>query len=80
MDKFWKQVMPACISEFEWGKDLMSLDLEQEGKALKKVFQKMGETEFNVFLAKMVIKASSAGYQGIELTEKVTLFKSLKQG
>lgn len=81
MNKFWTQVMPACISEFEWGKSLSTVDLENDWeKSLKGIFAKMVEAEFNVFLAKMVIKASSAGVQGVELTEKVALFKGLREG
>jgi hypothetical protein len=79
MDNFWSKVMPACVTDFNWGKDMTGLNSEKAWeKSLKNVLVGLDDGEFNLFLAKVVIKASGAGVVGVDLTSKVTLLKELR--
>lgn len=79
MDKFWTKVLPACATDLEWGDKFVSLNSERQwGKSLGSVLQKMDEEEFNIFLAKVVIRASGAGVVGVELTEKIAWFRAVR--
>lgn len=81
MDKFWNQVMPTCVSDFEWGSKLVSLSTEKAWeKSLKGTLSGLDDDEFNLFLAKVVIKASGAGVVGVDLTQKVALLRELRTG
>ena len=46
---------------------------------LKKVIKKMDDDEFNVFLAQVVIKASSKQIMGVDLTKQIMAIKALKK-
>ncbi len=71
--------MPVCVSDFDWGSKCLTLNSVKEWeKTLKLVLVGLDEDEFNLFLAKVVIKASGAGVVGKDLTEKVTLLKDLR--
>ena len=72
--------MPACVADFSWGANLLSLETEEswQKSSLPKVLRNLDGDEFNLFLAKMVIKASGMGVVGTDLTEKVAWFKELR--
>lgn len=78
-DNFWIKVLPACAEGFGWGGDLCKKTGNGEFKTgLCEVFQKMDDSEFNMFLAKVVIKASGSGIVGVDLTERIGELKDLR--
>ena len=72
--------MPACVADFNWGGNFLTLGTEEAwGKSsLKDVLMGLDDDEFNLFLARVVIKASGMGVVGVDLTAKVAWLKELK--
>jgi hypothetical protein len=80
MDKFWTEVMPACVANFAWGKDFTpKMSIEKWQKGIKSKIQAMDDAEFDLFLAGMVMSAAKQQLMGVELTEKVQFFRSLRK-
>lgn len=80
MDLFWSKVMPACVSSYSWGGEFtpeMSQRKWQNG--LKKKIQEMDDGEFDLFLAAVVMTSAKQQLMGVELTEKVNYFRSLRK-
>lgn len=72
--------MPACVTDFNWGKDMLTLNSEKAWtKSLSGVLSGLDDDEFNLFLAKVVIKASGAGVVGVDLTEKVGILRGMRE-
>jgi len=71
--------MPACIEGFSWSGDLSGCSSEKEwGKGLKAKVKKMDESEFDLFLAAVVMTAAKKQIMGVDLTEKVEFLKALR--
>lgn len=71
--------MPACVADFKWGDGLVTNNSQVSWeKTLRGVLASLDDDEFNLFLAKVVIKASGAGVVGKDLTEKVVLLRELR--
>jgi len=76
---FWKTVLPALEEQFSLDKKLASSKLADLEKGLKKVIKKMDGDEFNLFLAQVVIKASSKQIMGVDLTAQIVALKELRK-
>lgn len=79
MDLFWSKVMPASIANYSWSKDFpagISVKKWQEG--IKAKVCAMDDDEFDLFLAGVVMASSKAQIMGVELTEKIEYFRSLR--
>jgi len=80
MDLFWNKVMPACISNYPWSKDFapnMSPKKWEEG--IKSKIKTMDDSEFDLFLACVVMGASKEQMMGVSLTEKIEFFRNLRK-
>ena len=79
VERFWNEVVPECVSRFEWGSGLKKLEGKVKvQKTLKTVLKDLDEAEFDLFTAQLVIKASALGVVGVELTEIIGWFKELR--
>lgn len=76
---FWKQILPELVGEFGLEKTLISKNAGDWEKNLKKAVKKMDTDEFNLFLAQVVIKASSKQIMGVDLTAQVQALKDLRK-
>ncbi len=77
---FWKQILPDLVSQFSLGKDLTATSRVGDWeKCLIKAIKKMDTDEFNLFLAQVVIKASSKQIMGVDLTAQITALKDLRK-
>ncbi len=78
-DKFWSRVVPNCVEGFEWGAALKKIQKKDDvQKSLKEVLRNLDESEFDLFTAQLVIKASGMGIVGTDLTEIITWFKEIR--
>ena len=69
--------MPACLATL--GKDGLVVDGDGFEVSLREVIKKMDNTEFNVFLAQVVIKSSSGQETvGIQLSAGIAWLKELR--
>ncbi|OGD70366.1 hypothetical protein A3A84_01670 [Candidatus Collierbacteria bacterium RIFCSPLOWO2_01_FULL_50_23] len=76
---FWKQILPDLVNQFSLGKDLTATSKTGDWeKCLIKAIKKMDTDEFNLFLAQVVIKASSKQIMGVDLTAQIQALKALK--
>lgn len=72
--------MPVCIEDFPWSGDLSDCSSEKEwGKGLKAKIKKMDESEFDLFLAGVVMVAAKKQIMGTDLTEKIEFLKALRE-
>ena len=71
--------MPELAPQFELSKVNMKGSVSTLEMGLKKVVRKMDEDEFNVFLAQVVIKASSKQIMGLDLTKQILAIKALRK-
>lgn len=79
MDLFWSKVMPACVANYPWGVDFSAdWSAKKWQKSLKEKISEMDESEFDLFLAGVVMSASKAMIMGVDLTEKINLFRDLR--
>jgi hypothetical protein len=79
MDLFWKKVMPASITKYPWAGEMSKLKSVSAWEvSLKKKIAKMDNDEFNLFLAGVVMASGAAGMMGVDLTEKIQMFKKLR--
>lgn len=79
MDLFWSKVMPACVANYSWGSGFSAdWSAKKWQKSLKEKIVEMDDAEFDLFLAEVVMSASKAMIMGVELTEKINLFRSLR--
>lgn len=77
---FWKQILPDLVGQFSLGKDLTATSKTGDWeKGLIKAIKKMDTDEFNLFLAQVVIKASSKQIMGVDLTAQVKALKDLRK-
>lgn len=77
---FWKQILPDLVSQFNLGKDLTATSKTGDWeKCLVKAVKKMDVDEFNLFLAQVVIKASSKQIMGVDLTAQISALKDLRK-
>ena len=77
---FWKQILPDLVNQFNLGKDLTATSKTGEWeRCLIKAIKKMDTDEFNLFLAQVVIKASSKQIMGVDLTAQVMALKDLRK-
>lgn len=77
---FWKQILPDLIGQFKLGGGLTgSTKVADWEKSIKKAIQKMDVDEFNLFLAQVVIKASSKQIMGVDLTAQIQSLKELRK-
>jgi hypothetical protein len=77
-DKFWTSIVPVCLADAKDGEKLAGL-LRSKGlnKSFSQYLKNLDESEFNLFLAKLVIKASGQGVVGVQLTEKIGQLKEM---
>lgn len=76
---FWKLILPEIASKFDVSKVNTKGSIATLETGLKKVIKNMDVDEFNVFLAQVVIKASSKQIMGIDLTKQIMAIKALKK-
>lgn len=78
-DRFWTNIVPVCLADIKNGDKLAEL-LRSKGanKTFSQHLKLLDEPEFNLLLAKVVIKASGKGIVGAELTERIELLKGLR--
>lgn len=72
--------MPALAEQFNLGVSALtsSSKVAEWEKNIKKAIRKMDDDEFNLFLAQVVIKASSKLIMGVNLTEQIQALKELR--
>lgn len=72
--------MPALAEQFNLGVTSLtgSSRVAEWEKSIKKAIRKMDEDEFNLFLAQVVIKASSKLIMGVDLTAQVQALRELR--
>ncbi|MBI1872146.1 hypothetical protein HYS10_01870 [Candidatus Collierbacteria bacterium] len=76
---FWKQILPDLKDQFGLeGKLTISSRVSDWEKSIKKAIKKMDQDEFNLFLAQVVIKASSKQIMGVDLTAQIQALKELR--
>lgn len=76
---FWKVVLPDLSVQFGLEKVNTKGSVRALEMGLRKVINKMDEDEFNVFLAQVVIKASSKAIMGVDLTKEISLIRALRK-
>lgn len=77
---FWKAILPDLVNQFSLGKDLTAVSKTGDWeRCLIKAIKKMDTDEFNLFLAQVVIKASSKQIMGVDLTAQITALKDLRK-
>ncbi len=76
---FWKAILPSLGEQFCLDKKLMVGKLVDLEEGLKKAIKKMDGDEFNLFLAQVVIKASSKQIMGVDLTAQILALKELRK-
>lgn len=76
---FWKAILPELVDQFGLERSLVSSKLSVLEKGLTKIIKKMDVDEFNLFLAQVVIKASSKQIMGVDLTTQVQALKELRK-
>lgn len=78
-DRFWTNIVPVCLADIKNGEKLASvLRAKGANKNFSQQLKNMDQAEFNLLLAKVVIKASGQGIVGLDLTERIGLLKSLR--
>lgn len=76
-NQFLTKIVPACLATL--GKDGLVASGDEFEVSLREVIKKMDNTEFNVFLAQVVIKASSGQeVVGAQLSAGVVWLKELR--
>lgn len=71
--------MPACLAEMHKDDGLVDcVQIEKWEVSLKEIIKKMDNSEFNILMAQMVIKASGQGIVGLDLTAGVAWLKELR--
>jgi len=76
---FWKAILPELKDQFDLaGKLTLSSKVAEWERSIKKAIKKMDEDEFNLFLAQVVIKASSKQIMGVDLTAQIHALKDLR--
>ncbi len=77
---FWRAILPDLVNQFSLGKDLTATSkIVDWEKCLIKAIKKMDTDEFNLFLAQVVIKASSKQIMGVDLTAQIVALKDLRK-
>lgn len=77
---FWKAILPDLVEQFSLGKALTATSKTGDWeKGLVKAIKKMDTDEFNLFLAQVVIKASSKQIMGVDLTAQIQALKDLRK-
>lgn len=72
--------MPAAVASYGWGEEICKLKTQKEWKAsLKTKVKKMDRAEFDLFLSAVVIEAAKKQVMGVDLTEKVEMFRELRK-
>ncbi len=80
LDGFWKQMMPGLGSQIAGGVTLSAIcDRKGYEKGIKSFIKGMDEDEFNLFLAQVVMMASSKQIMGVGLTEQIVFLKTLRK-
>jgi len=80
MDLFWSKVMPACIASYSWGGEFApEMTPEKWQRGLKSKVRAMDDAEFDLFLASVVMISAKEQLMGVELTEKINFFRSLRK-
>lgn len=81
MNGFWTQILPALTQRFEWGKDLAVKFSNEKAweKGLREMIKGMDDDGFNLFLAQVVMVASSKQIMGVTLTEQIVFLKTLRK-
>lgn len=80
MDAFWSKVMPAAIANYSWAGDFGPETTEEAWKkGLAKRIKSMDESEFDLFLAGVVMNSAREQMMGVDLTEKINYFRSLRK-
>ena len=76
---FWKQILPDLKDQFRLeGKLTISSKVGDWERSIKRAVKKMDTDEFNLFLAQVVIKASSKQIMGVDLTAQIQALKELR--
>lgn len=75
-NQYLTRIVPATLADLN--RDYCVADDSHFETSLKDVLQKMDDSEFNLFLARVVIKASGQGITGFTLTGGVAWLKELK--
>jgi len=72
--------MPAAVSSYAWGEEICKLKTQKAWKvSLKTKLKKMDRGEFDLFLAAVVMEAAKKQVMGVDLTEKVEMFRELRK-
>lgn len=80
MDPFWSKVMPASVASYSWCGEFDGVTSKKKWEdGLKAKIRAMDESEFDLFLAAVVMSASKLQLMGVELTEKINLFRELRK-
>lgn len=78
-DLFWTNIVPVCLADIKNGEKLAaSLRSVGLSKSFTQFIRGLDEAEFNLLLAKVVIKASGQGIVGLALTEKISVLKEIR--
>jgi len=81
MNIFWDKAMPVAIESYDWSEEILKLKTQKAWKAfLQKKIKKMDRGKFDKFLSNVVIEAAKKQVMGVDLTEKVEMFRELRNG
>jgi len=79
MDLFWSKVMPACVANYPWGSQFLpEMSASQWEDGLKTKIKAMDDSEFDLFLASVVMTSAKEQMMGAGLTEKINFFRGLR--
>ena len=80
MNIFWNKAMPVAMANYDWFGEYSKIRTQKAWKVfLQRKIKKMNVAEFDLFLAAVVMEAAKKQVMGVELTEKIDMFRELKE-
>ncbi|MBU1071358.1 hypothetical protein KKG65_03005 [Patescibacteria group bacterium] len=80
MNIFWNKAMPVAVADYDWSEEYSKIRTQKGWKAfLQRKIKKMDRGEFDLFLAAVVMEAAKKQIMGVDLTEKVEMFRELRK-
>ena len=78
--QFWKEVMPACVSGYAWGKALVGCKTQKSfEEGLKGKIKSMDDGEFDLFTAGIVMESARKQIMGVDLTAQIGFLRDLRK-
>ena len=81
MNIFWNKAMPVAVANYDWSEEILKLKTQKAWKSFLQVkIKQMDRAKFDLFLAAVVMEAAKKQVMGVDLTEKVEMFRELRNG